>query len=101
MRKILFALAASALAIPAIAQVAPTGTDAQATTPAGVPGSGTPSTTGMQAPASDDATRTSNLGLGGLLKQTQAGGPHSQPEKSARHHASDDAGKRVRKARGH
>ena len=113
MRTILFAVfaAASVLALPAFAQVVPTGTGTSAGGPAhaGVSTTGAlsnagtgGSTTDAGASVSSDATSTSNLGLGGLLKQTQATEPSSSLDDSATPtNPSSDAKALEKKARAH
>lgn len=109
MRTILFAAvaAASVFAFPAFAQVTPTGsgTGVQSSAQAGVSATGAPSNTGMgtttDAGTSSDATSTSNLGLGGLLKQAEASDPSTSLDGSASLTSSPDAKALVKKARAH
>lgn len=106
MRKILLAtVIASAFALPAFAQVAPPpGT--QATTQSGASATATPSITDMENPASsnaagEDATSTSNLGLGGLLQQqTQSGNAGAGEDQPAMPRLLDTK-PRTKKAHGH
>ena len=109
MRRILFAMsvAASMLALPTLARVVPTGTAAGARGPAhaGVATTGAPSNTrvgsaGTDASTGSDATGTSDLGLGGLPKQTQAAGPTGLDGNGAPG-GSSDARAGAKTARGH
>jgi hypothetical protein len=112
MRTILFAAfaAASVLALPTFAQVSPTGTGTSAgsSAHAGVSTTGALSNAGAGgsstdagASASSDATGTSNLGLGGLLKQTQATEPSTNLDGSAALTNPSDAKALEKKARAH
>ena len=112
MRKILFAAfaAVSVLALPALAQVVPTGarTGLEGSAHAGVSATGAPSNTGVggvgsstDASASSDVTSTSSLGLGGLLKQTQSSESSIPLDGSAGLTASTEAKALVKKARAH
>lgn len=110
MRKILFAAfaAASVLAVPAFAQVAPTanGAGVGGSAHAGVSATGAPSNTGVgntaaNANANADATSSSSLGLGGLLKQTQAGDSSPSMDGNAGLTGSSDAKALAKKARAH
>jgi hypothetical protein len=110
MRRILFAasVAASVLALPTFAQVVPTGAGAstKGSAHAGVATTGAPSNTGVgssttDASASSDATATSDLGLGGLLKQTQAAESSTSLEGNASMSSSSDAKALAGKARAH
>lgn len=108
MRKILFAaFAASVLAVPAFAQVAPTanGAGVGGSAHAGVSATGAPSNTGVgntaNANADADATSSSSLGLGGLLKQTQAGESSPSMDGNAGLTGSSDAKALAKKARAH
>jgi hypothetical protein len=86
MRRILFAAAAASLfALPAFAQLAPRsgGAGTQGSAQAGVSAGGMSSSAGagVNAGTSDDGTST--LGLGGLLKQTQAESSGTPPQEGA------------------
>lgn len=106
MRKILpAALIASAFVLPAFAQVAPP-PGAQASTQTGASASATPSITDMENPASstaagEDATSTSNLGLGGLLQQQTQSGNAGAGEDQPPTPRLLDTKARTRKAHGH
>jgi len=111
MRTIPFAAIAAAcvFAFPAFAQVTPTGAGSgvRGSAQAGVSTTGAPSNTGMgmgttaDAATAGDASSTSNLGLGGLLKQTQAGDSAASLDGSASLAGSSDAKALVKKARAH
>ena len=112
MRTILFAAfaAASVLALPAFTQVVPTGTGTSAggSAHAGVSTTGAlsnagagGSTTDAGASVSGDATSTSNLGLGGLLKQTQAAESSTRLDGSATLTNPSDVKALEKKARAH
>ena len=101
MRKLLFsAIAASVFAIPAFAQVTPTGASVQPTPQAGISTTDT-SPTATESPAGSDATNTSNLGLGGLLQQqTQSGNTGVDAEQQDIHRLLE-AKPRAKKIRAH
>jgi hypothetical protein len=109
MPRILFiALAATGVfAFPTFAQVMPTATGAHAegSAHAGVSSTGAPSNTGVGSGSTDtsaasDATGSSDLGLGGLLKQTQATESSGMDDAGAQT-GSRDAKALAKKARAH
>ncbi|HEV2540038.1 MAG TPA: hypothetical protein VGU03_10055 [Frateuria sp.] len=86
MRKILFAAAAASMfALPAFAQLVPppSGAGSHGSARAGVSAGGMSSSAGASANAGTGDDGTSTLGLGGLLKQTQAESSPTPPQEGA------------------
>lgn len=102
MRKILLAtFVAGIFAIPALAQVVPTGTGIHTTPQTGISTTGTAPATGTENAAGSDATSTSNLGLGGLLQQQTQSGETGMGAEQPDIHRLLETKPRTKRAHGH